>query len=914
MLQTKIALLTSLFLCLILQSGLFAVDYERSENGLNGVGWQTGASDFDFADINKDGHVDFVSIGDHGSPGNNQHGIMVFFSDGEGGWQIEMNGNFGYGGVAVGDVNNDGDWDVGYGMHHANDNDDFGNQLIEVVLGDGSGENWEPWDNGLAVPRGNDNWWGMFGTDFGDFNNDGLLDLGSVAFGSGTGLHLYSNNGDGSWESVLYYYDRENSLFEIYFGDIDNNGNLDLACNLQDTEVLFGDGEGNWEDGRHNLPAPVEGAPYWSVDLGDVDGDGGDDLAFINADFGLDVYSFDVEEDEWISLSDNLPREGTYQQLDLCDMDMDNDLDLVASTREGLEVWLQDPEGDDRWELGFEWQANDNVRRSRALRSGGDVDHNGLPEIILLMEYQNGNQLCFFVETSDVDELWINSVDPQGGEMLKAGSVRFIDWTAAIPDRLDPEEAEVNLYFSANGEDGNWIEIVEDYTNGGRYQWTVPQRVSDDCYIKYELTIGDETVEVVTPAPFSIFGAVDPVLNVSPERLHFIIPIGESAEQEVTITNVGGDTLEVEPLELQEGVVFSHNGGDEGFSLEANEERVITITFAPEEAGEYDDIFRVSSNGGEAEVVLTARTGVPGPPDLVASPDTLDFGRVLVDDAATRRLLIQNEGETAAVLSVDVPDEGVFHWDAIEDMVINPGAVTSFVVGFEPNAADEFATEITLRYQEGEINIPLFGIGTLSLLIEFSDDTLDFGRVIIDSSSSRDLIIYNRGEESISLYIPEPENNLFTWRTTGWHEIRVDGQLILTVSFNPDSPSVEISELEISVRGEENRFNIILLGEGIRDQSVKDERLTPVEFGILSVSPNPFNEVLQIKYAIDHHGKTTLSVIDLSGRKVGIIDDVSNTTGIFVASFNAAGLVSGTYVIQLQQGGKCEAVKVVYVR
>ncbi|MBT7616338.1 MAG: hypothetical protein HN590_03530, partial [Calditrichaeota bacterium] len=82
MLLVKTRCITSLpILFLILLSNLYAVDYERSENGLNGVVWQTGPSDFDFTDIDRDGHVDFVSIGDHGSPRNNQHGLMVFFSN-----------------------------------------------------------------------------------------------------------------------------------------------------------------------------------------------------------------------------------------------------------------------------------------------------------------------------------------------------------------------------------------------------------------------------------------------------------------------------------------------------------------------------------------------------------------------------------------------------------------------------------------------------------------------------------------------------------------------------------------------------------------------------------------------------------------------------------------------------------------
>ena len=146
--------------------------YREQTGGFAAPGLDGGDTEVEFADVNGDGHLDLVSIGDHGSPFVNtqQHGVMVWFGNGSGGWSLSQNGNFGYGGVAVGDVDNDGRLDVAYGMHHDYSSNDFGDQLIEVALGDGSGLAWTPWDDGLAT---NGETYGMFATDLADVDNDG---------------------------------------------------------------------------------------------------------------------------------------------------------------------------------------------------------------------------------------------------------------------------------------------------------------------------------------------------------------------------------------------------------------------------------------------------------------------------------------------------------------------------------------------------------------------------------------------------------------------------------------------------------------------------------------------------------------------------------------------------------------------
>ncbi len=87
-------------------AGKTILTYLESSNGLASPVWESGRSELEFADMNGDGNIDIITIGDHGNPGiqSGEEGLMIYFGDGQGNWSCQQGGNFGYGGVAAGDV------------------------------------------------------------------------------------------------------------------------------------------------------------------------------------------------------------------------------------------------------------------------------------------------------------------------------------------------------------------------------------------------------------------------------------------------------------------------------------------------------------------------------------------------------------------------------------------------------------------------------------------------------------------------------------------------------------------------------------------------------------------------------------------------------------------------------------------
>jgi len=413
-----------------------------------------------------------------------------------------MVGDFGYGGIAIGDVNNDGHWDVGYGMHHDYSSTDLGDQLLEVALGDGTGTNWTAWDDGLAT-NGED--WGLFGTDFADVDNDGDLDIGTNSFGSGSGLHVYINQGDGSWVQSFGILPG-NSNMRFVFGDINKDGNADFVVTHDAGIVFFGDGTGNFFNADYNLP-PYS-FPVGGPDLKDINKDGCLDLAYV-VDGGIKVWAFDAIGNEWIDFSGSLPVTGNYQEVQLCDFNMDGTMDLAGFGNATLTVWrgiLLD-DGLMSWIQEFSIITSNNGYCA-AFRAGGDVDRNGYPDMTLVEKEgswpNDKNHLKCFKETSPIIVATIKAVFPLGKEVFKQGSVQFIDWISAIPPI---STSQVKISYSLTGNIGPWTTLTNATANSGRYQWIIPQTISsNNCYVRYSLVEGNDTMVSHTPMAFTILG------------------------------------------------------------------------------------------------------------------------------------------------------------------------------------------------------------------------------------------------------------------------------------------------------------------------------------------------------------------------------------------------------------------------
>jgi hypothetical protein len=491
----------SAIICCALSFGLRAqINYTIVTSGLNNVTYGSGDAELEVGDIDGDGDLDLVTIGDHGSPNVNasEGGIMVYKNNGTGTtWSFSKSGNLGYGGVALGDVNNDGKMDIGYGMHHNYSTTDFGDQLMEVALGDGTGATWTPYDSALARQGQN---YGMFGVDFGDINNDGLLDFGGNAFGCCDGIWLYKNLGNGIWEKTDGNLGgNSNNMFK--FGDFNNDGWLDCATANEWGQVWKNKGGGVITSMQNGIPDD----PYVGFDIADVNNDGAKDFAVQSYGKGVRVYSYNKNTSKWDSLLTGLPLTANLEGIRLADMNMDGNCDVITWTTTGIVIYKGDGAGN--------WSAFDTIPISLTqfglgACTTGDFNNDGYTDMAFLGTPASGSRKLNVVLSSvTTSTLSVLPVFPKGKECFSVNSVQFLNWISAVPSG---PTATVKIEFSSNGTSGPWTTVAASAPNSGVYQWTTPNVSSSNCYLKYTLTQGVTSQSVIISNAFGIGSCATP--------------------------------------------------------------------------------------------------------------------------------------------------------------------------------------------------------------------------------------------------------------------------------------------------------------------------------------------------------------------------------------------------------------------
>jgi hypothetical protein len=82
----------------------------------------------------------------------------------------------------------------------------------------------------------------------------------------------------------------------------------------------------------------------------------------------------------------------------------------------------------------------------------------------------------------------------------------------------------------------------------------------------------------------------------------------------------------------------------------------------------------------------------------------------------------------------------------------------------------------------------------------------------------------------------------------------------------------------------------------------------------LSAYPNPFNPITQLEYEVPSSGLVSLTIYDLTGRRVQTLIDQVMSTGQYRYSFDGSRLPSGVYFARLQGKGYSKTQKLMLLK
>jgi hypothetical protein len=276
------------------------------------------------ADLDNDGDLDAYIAYYNYSGGEPDE---VWFNDGTGHF-TDSGQRLGHrnGGVALADLDNDGDIDAFICNHVFDDGTNGG---LKIWLNDSNGYFT---DSGQDLGNGNHT-----GVDLGDVDGDGDMDA-LVTFNYGTaGNRIWLNDGHANFsqgQQVSMSFSADAKL-----RDLDGDNDLDIFLTHRGGNKIWkNDGNGNFTDSGQTLGNSETSA----VGLGDFDGDGDLDAFVLNA-----VYQSPLTNEIWINdgsgiFTDSGLRPGTDESYDIGigDLDSDGDLDAFVAITGPNKVWI----------------------------------------------------------------------------------------------------------------------------------------------------------------------------------------------------------------------------------------------------------------------------------------------------------------------------------------------------------------------------------------------------------------------------------------------------------------------------------------------------------------------------------------------------------------------------------------------
>ena len=321
------------------------------------------------------------------------------------------------------------------------------------------------------------------------------------------------------------------------------------------------------------------------------------------------------------------------------------------------------------------------------------------------------------------------------------------------------------------------------------------------------------------------------------------VPVGESRERAITLTNAGGQVLSGT---LSSGCPEFEVLGDATYELRRGEQKQFMVRFAPSAVG--PDLCVLDSGNPFCNGPEATGNGTPGAVCSV-SPDSLDFGELLVGETAELVFEIENEGGGTLSGSVQVEcDEFSLLGDPTYSL--GPGASKQFTVQFHPTTSG--APRCLLATGTLCDSLPLIGSAVVPPTCVVEPTELDFGPIDVGSADTREFEVTNEGEGRLQGVVSASCAD-FTVERSGGGDLEYDlgsgESALFEVRFEPTAEG----SVECAVAVGDSCAPVLATGIGVLDPQCSVEPDT-LRFGLV-----PIGEFAESLLVIRNDGGGVLS-------------------------------------------------------
>lgn len=271
-----------------------------------------------------------------------------------------------------------------------------------------------------------------------DVNGDGHIDIVNTNSGGSGSLSVLLNDGTGAFSDAIFFEGGGAAEWALAAADMNEDGILDLVASATDSGtflVLTSNGDATFT----TTSTQNAGGHIWMLVLGDINGDGHDDVAGVSSFTNKGVVCFGDGQGN-LSPRDEYATDPFPLATDLGDLDGDDDLDWVTSSFSG-DWWLYTNDGDGKFTFLREFIAPQAASCCLMFDADndGDLDLGLIDELADVVQiYRNGPPVPAFALTAAGVCPGSIQVGITGGapDTLVAFALAQGEGSVAIPDHL----------------------------------------------------------------------------------------------------------------------------------------------------------------------------------------------------------------------------------------------------------------------------------------------------------------------------------------------------------------------------------------------------------------------------------------------------------------------------------------------